>query len=134
MKKISNVRSFITVYIFVCLLAGILGVAILFVTGEDGKLPELTLAWLLSFAIILAGYLANQWAFTRSHKVFLSVLLGGMAVRILVIVGIVLAIYWTNVVPVVWFLIFLTIFYFSFQVIEIIVINRQLRQSSRMNG
>ncbi len=134
MKKIGSIRSFLTAYISICLLTGLLAVIVLFFSGQSGRLASLITAWLISFLIILNGYFANQWAFGRSHKVFLGVLLGGMAVRILVIVGIVLIIYWTKMIPMVWFLVFLAIFYFLFQIVEIIVINYQLRHSSRMNG
>lgn len=87
----------------------------------------LLVAWGASFVIILSGYLANQWAFTRSHKVFLSTLLGGMALRILLLVGLILLIYFKQWVPVFWFLIFLAGYYFLFQLVEVVVINRQLK-------
>ena len=115
------------IYLGVGFATGIAGVFLLILFGWHHKLIVLFWAWLVSLLIILFGYLANQWAFTRSHKVFLGVLLGGMVVRILLVVGIIFWIYEKGWLPLVWFLVMLAVYYFLFQSVEIWLVNRQLK-------
>ncbi len=123
-----SILDFLPVYLGVGIAAGIFGIFLLIFLGWHSKLIVLFYAWLTSLLIILIGYVANQWAFTKSHKVFFAVLLGGMAARILVVIGLMLLIYVKQWLPLVWFLVLLAIYYFLFQSVEIWVINRQLKQ------
>ena len=123
-----SIREFLPIYLGVGILAAVLGGFLLILFGWHNKLNALFWAWLVSALVILIGYLANQWAFLRSHKVFLGVLLGGMVGRILIIVSLIYLIYVNQWLPVVWFLVFLAIYYFLFQSVEIWIINRQLKR------
>ena len=127
MTQTNELRSFTTKFVIFGLLAGLIGVIILVLLGKIDQLSVVTTAWLVSFFIIFSGYLANSWAFSRSHKIFLSILFGGMAFRIIVMLGVVLLVFLKQWLPIVWFLIILAGYYFLFQLIEIIVINRQLK-------
>ncbi len=120
-------REFLPIYLGIGFAGGILGVFLLILFQWHHKLIVLFWAWLISLLVILLGYAANQWAFTRSHKVFLGVLLGGMAVRILLVVGIIFWVYIEGWFPLVWFLVMLAAYYFLFQSAEIWIINRQLK-------
>ena len=128
MKKRS--KTFIGSYLLLGFIAGIAGALVLLLFGLHKTFPSLMSGWLISLMIILFGYVANHWAFSRSHKVFLAVLLGGMVLRIALVIGIVFWINSTQLLPMLPFLVTLTIYYFIFQSIEIVVIKRQLNNSS----
>jgi len=128
MKRMSeSFREFLPIYLGVGVGAGLAGIFLLILFNWHHKLIVLFWAWLISLVVILMGYVANQWAFTRSHKVFLGVLLGGMVVRILLVVGVIFWIYAKGWLPLVWFLVMLAAYYFLFQSVEIWIVNRQLK-------
>ena len=128
MTQPNEYRSFTITFFIFGILAGIAGVAILILAGKMDKLPVILLAWFVSFFVIFSGYLSNRWAFARPHKVFFSILFGGMAFRIILMLGIVLLVFFNQWLPIVWFLIILAIYYFIFQMVEVWFINRQLKQ------
>ena len=128
MTQTNEFRSFTTKFLIFGILAGIVGIVILMLTGKIDKLQVVILAWAVSFFVIFSGYLSNRWAFSRPHKVFFSILFGGMAFRIVLMLGIVLLVFFKEWVPIVWFLIILAVYYFLFQMVEVLVINRQLKQ------
>ncbi len=119
-------KTFVSSFLLLGFIAGLIGFVVLLLFGWQNSLPSLIAGWLISLALILCGYLANNWGFSQSHKMFLAVLFGGMTLRIVTVVGIV---YWVNRaqwLPMLTFLVNLTIYYFIFQSIELVVIKRQL--------
>ncbi len=129
-----ELRSFILIFALFGLFAGALGFLVLVLFLGSDKYAAFLFAWSLSFVVIFFGYSANRWAFARSHKIFFSVLLGGMVLRILLIVGIVLLIFFKEWVPILSFLIILTIYYFVFQIAEVVLINNQLKNRNKMDS
>lgn len=134
MTQNKELRSFIFVFALFGLLAGALGFLVLVLSRGSDKYTAFLFAWSLSFVVIFLGYSANRWAFARSHQIFYSVLLGGMALRILLIVAIVLLIYFKQLVPILPFLIILAIYYFVFQIVEVVLINNQLKNRNKMDS
>jgi|GEM_PF-2839030 hypothetical protein len=128
MKNKQSIGEFLSIYFVTGILSGILGLFLLISLGQNHKLVVLFWGWGTSWIIILLGYLANQWAFARSHKVFFGVLLGGMALRILVVMGILALVWRYGWFPVFWFLLILAGYYFLFQTVEVWVIHRQLKR------
>ncbi|HDL18886.1 MAG TPA: hypothetical protein ENH29_07515 [Bacteroidetes bacterium] len=124
-------RSFTMLFILLSLAALPVGFLSFYLFRQGEYLTVLSLAWGISFVVILSGYLANTWAFNRSHKTFFMVLLGGMAFRVILIIGIILIVYFKNWVPILEFLILLAIYYFLFQLIEVWLINRRLKNQKK---
>lgn len=124
-------RSFILSFIGVGLLSGLAGWLVLFLFGWMENTTELLVSWILSFILILSGYLANYWGFSKTHTAFLTVLFGGMIVRMLVFIGIVFWIYQTKQLEILFFLIFLAIYYFLFQTVEIFLIKLQFKSKAK---
>lgn len=133
MTKTDNIFSFVIKFVVFGLIIGIIGIVILYLFQWTNKITTLLLTWSCSFVIISSGYLANYWAFMRSHKIFLSILLGGMMLRIVLLVGFIVVVYFTKWVEISWFLILLAIYYFLFQTVEVALINRQLKLNKK-NG
>ena len=133
MKKKDNILPFAIKFVVFGLIIGIIGIVLLYLFQRTDKIITLLLTWACSFVIISSGYLANYWAFMRSHKTFLSVLLGGMMLRVVLSVGFIMVVYFKQWVPITWFLILLAVYYFLFQTMEVVLINRQLTLN-KMNG
>ncbi len=115
------------------IVSGLVGLLVLFLFGEQEKTAELLVSWVLSFILILFAYLVNYWGFSKSHKAFLSVLLGGMIVRMIIFLGVIFWIYQGKYLHMLTFLTILTIYYFLFQTVEIFLIKRQLKLRDRNN-
>ena len=124
-------RSFLLSFLGNGIVSGLAGLLVLFLFGEQEKTAELLVSWVLSFILILFAYLVNYWGFSKSHKAFLSVLLGGMIVRMIIFLGVIFWIYQEKYVHMLTFLTILTIYYFLFQTVEIFLIKRQLKLSDK---
>lgn len=126
-----KIRSFTMLFILLCFAALLIGFFFFYFFRQGEGLAVLSLVWGISFVVILSGYLANTWAFNRSHKAFFAILLGGMTFRIILIIGIILIVYFKHWVPILEFLILLAVYYFLFQLIEVWLINRQLKTQKK---
>lgn len=126
MDKKSRPAPFLAIYFLVGLIAGAAGIGVLWVLGLESNTSILLTSWLLSFIVILSGYYANRWSFSKTPKMFYFVLFGGMAFRVLVVVVLVVWAYQGGWPPMVPFLTTLAIYYFVFQTMEIVLIRRQL--------
>jgi MFS family permease len=108
-----------------------LGFGIVILEEEGFAGPQFISAFFgigLSLATILAGYLMNRWAFGRSRRVFMGVVVGGMIGR-LVVVSLILVWVTLNLrIPLLTFFVSLSISYLTFQIIEAWSIHRGLQK------
>ena len=76
------------------------------------------IGWGISFAVILSAFYLNKWAFKKSSKTLFRALIGGMVIRIVVVVGLIFVAWWFLKLPPVLFLTSLIVYYLIFQVLE----------------
>jgi hypothetical protein len=83
---------------------------------------------LVSAVLAVVSYFSLRWAMSRSHYAFLNMLLGGMTVR-LIILGGVTAVVWKFLPEQAFvFTVALLGSYVIFQVIEVVVAQKQLQR------
>lgn len=95
------------------------------------KSREFVLGYLISLFIFILGFIAINWAFKRSMKAFMGVVLGGMFVRVVLIGGtLFLLIQFTNIHIFSFVLAFL-VFYIISQFYEIKFIHSRLSKGKK---
>jgi hypothetical protein len=81
----------------------------------------------VSAILALGSFYSLRWAMSRSHQIFLKTLLGGMLAR-LVIIGIAMIWVWKfSTIDALTFTVTLLISYIIFQIIEIVIVQKQFR-------
>ncbi len=89
------------------------------------------ISWAISFLVILSAFYLNQWAFRKSNKVFFRALVGGMVVRIVVVVGLIFAVWWFLKLSPVLFLATLIGYYLIFQIMEAKFLQKEMGVKKR---
>jgi len=101
--------------------------------GRPGMTSSYTLGYLVSLFNIVFSLVSIQWAFRRKVKTFYAVVLGGMALRFIllaVMVYLVIAVlHW----PLAGFLVSFVLFFLVLQYFEIRYINSELKGRSSAN-
>ncbi|MDZ7373919.1 MAG: hypothetical protein ONB23_08090 [candidate division KSB1 bacterium] len=82
----------------------------------------------LALAAILLGYSMNRWAFGKSPRVFMAVLVGGMLGRLVLIALILVWVARSQHIPLLTFFVSLSISYITFQSMEALTIHRGLKR------
>lgn len=82
---------------------------------------------LVSAILTVGGYLSLHWAMSRSHNIFLRVLLGGMLARLAIIGGIMVWVWKFSTWDAPVFTVSLLGSYVVFQVIEVVIAQKQVR-------
>ena len=112
--------SVISLAIFV-----LLGIIAFMVFGR--KVAEaMAVSYLCSLFFALIGFVSLAWAFNKSTKVFLSVVLGGMFLRFILLGAILFCILRFTNIHFVSFILSFVLFYFLLQLSEIKIVLREL--------
>jgi len=91
-------------------------------------------AWALALVHVISGFYMSRWAIAKPAKTFLTIVMGGMGLRMLMVaIAIVVLIKLLNV-DVELFVITFGIYYFLFQIVEIHFINRGLQLKKVMKS
>jgi hypothetical protein len=85
----------------------------------------------LSTVNVMLGYAAIRYSFDRSHTTFLKAVLGGMGVRLLVMLGAFTALIMVFAVQAVALTVSLLAFYAVFMVLEIVFIQQRMTIKNR---
>ncbi len=85
------------------------------------------ISWAISFTVILSAFYLNRWAFQKSSKVLFRTLIGGMVVRIVLVMGLILAAWWFLQLSPVLLLISLIGYYLIFQILEAKFLQKHMR-------
>ncbi|GEM_PF-1049780 len=80
-----NSYKFVRELIVITAIILTLGMVLLYLTGEYDKRFEVFTGFILSLILFISSFLALQWAFKKSDKVFLGALTGGMFIRFIII-------------------------------------------------
>jgi len=98
---------------------------------KTNKTGEFVLGYLISSFIFILGFIAINWAFKRSLKTFMGVVLGGMFIRLLLIGGtLFLLIQFTNI-HIFSFVLSFFVFYIISQFYEIRFIHSKLSKGKK---
>ncbi|HMV27059.1 hypothetical protein L6Q79_12065 [bacterium] len=91
-------------------------------------------ASVVALAHVLCGFYMTRWAFTKSNKLFMSVVMGGMGIRMM-LVGIILVIVYKLVaIDIKLFIVTFGVYYLLFQIVEIYFVNRGLQMKKLNNN
>lgn len=89
-------------------------------------LMVVTGAYTLALLHVVSGFYMTRWAFSKSTKLFMTVVMGGMGIRLL-LVGLVLVILIKLIrIDIQLFIVTFGIYYILFQIVELYFINRGL--------
>ena len=126
-----NLRKFLLELIGISVVVLLLILLVVDVVLKQDKSHEIMLGYLISFAIFVLGFLSINWAFKRSLKTFMEVVLGGIFLRF-VLIGVILflLIRFTNI-HILSFVLAFFIFYIIYQVYEIRFINLKLSKGKK---
>ena len=93
-------------------------------------------AWLMVALNTLAGYLFFEYAFDKESRIFTLVVFGGVALRLLVIMAIVLVINLLHMVKSIDFVVSFISFYCIYLIVEILGYQKknQLKKNAARNG
>jgi len=89
-------------------------------------------AWILIVANTLAGYLLFEYAFEKSQSVFLKVVLGGLGLRLLVLMALVAFLIVRDLVSINEFVVSFFAFYCIYVIIEILGYQKRNKQKKRV--
>lgn len=89
-------------------------------------LMVVTGAYALALLHVLSGFYMTRWAFSKPTKIFMTVVMGGMGIRLL-LVGMILVILIKLIrIDIQLFIVTFGIYYILFQIVELYFINRGL--------
>lgn len=97
---------------------------------QAGKevLAAVVIGAVLSTANVLAGFLAIEYSFDKSHAAFLKSVLGGMGIRLVTMLAILVLLIRYAAVPPVALVVSVLAFYSIFLVLEVLYIQRKASQ------
>ncbi|MER3523333.1 MAG: hypothetical protein C4326_04530 [Ignavibacteria bacterium] len=117
-------------------IAGLLAVGLLVTAipasreGSDTLLAVIVGA-LLSTANVLAGFFAIEYSFDKSHATFLKAVLGGMGIRMVAMLAILVALLRFAHLPAVVLVASVLGFYLAFLIVEVLYIQRKVSGSQQ---
>ncbi|KAB2881079.1 hypothetical protein F9K33_02430 [bacterium] len=101
---------------------------------ENNEITVVISACGLALVHVLSGFYMTRWAFNKSMKLFLSIVMGGMGIRML-LVGILIVILVKVVdIDIKLFIVTFGIYYLLFQMVELYFINRGLQLKKVMKS
>lgn len=110
----------------VVLIVGLLVGTIPAIQAGDDALTALIVGAVLSALNVLAGFVAIEYAFDKSHETFLKAVIGGMGVRMVVMLSIIVLLIRVASMHVVALVVSVLAFYVVFLVIELLYIQRRV--------
>jgi hypothetical protein len=94
---------------------------------ENGEITIVLYACGLALVHVLSGFYMTRWAFKKSMKLFMGIVMGGMGIRMLFI-GILIVLLAKAVnIDIKLFIVTFGIYYLLFQMVELYFINRGLQ-------
>jgi hypothetical protein len=115
----------------VLLVGALLAVYPLIRIGSEGVVLAVCVGALLSTVNVLAGFLTIEYSFDKSYTVFLKAVLGGMGVRMVVMLGLMLLMILVARLEAVPFTISLLGFYVVYLVLEILYLQKKVTVKDR---
>ncbi|MCE1272985.1 MAG: hypothetical protein HGB01_07935 [Chlorobiaceae bacterium] len=99
-------------------------------------MPSVFIAWVMVALNALVGYLLFEYAFDKESKIFTLVVFGGVTLRLLVIMALVLVINVLHMVKSIDFVVSFISFYCIYLVVEILGYQKknQLKKNAARNG
>ncbi len=126
-----NLKKFLVELIGISLVTLLIILLIVHFVFKQEKSSEIFLGYLISLFIFVLGFVSINWAFDRSLKTFMGVVLGGMFLRFLLIgVALFLLIRFSNI-HILSFVLAFFIFYIIYQFYEIRFINVKLSKGKK---
>lgn len=120
------------VQIGVTLVVGLLLGAVPAARAGGDTLTAVVIGALLSTANVLAGFFAIEYAFDKSHETFLKAIVGGMGVRMVLMLGIIVVLIRVASVQAVALVVSVLAFYVVFLVFELLYIQRRISRHQLM--
>ena len=118
--------SFPTQVLIVLVLGGAIGAYPLWKLGSTDVALSVLAGAVLSTLNVLLGYLAIEYSFNKSYSVFLKAVLGGMGLRMMFMLGVLLLLIKVCGFHVVGLVVSLLSFYAIFLVLEVLYIQKKL--------
>lgn len=128
---IKNLYKFFLKLFFLTCISLILILLINYQIQQTKHFYEIISGYLVSIFVFFLGLVSIQWSFKKSIKVFMSVVLGGVVVRFLVIAIIIYLILKYTTLHIIYFIITFVVFYLIFQFFEFQFINKNIKKGSR---
>jgi hypothetical protein len=122
------------IHSFVFQVLSVVGIAVVFAVyplmkyGTSEMIHGAIAGTLLSVANVLAGYAAISYGFDKSYTVFLRVVLGGMGIRMLIVLALLLVMIEVFHYHAVALVLSLLGFYLTFLVMEVFFIQKSLNK------
>ena len=117
--------------LFLSLIAGITLVVVLILNSfldHTSQLPTVLSAALLAMVYVISGFFMTNWAFGRPMKMFLTVVMGGIGIRLLITAVVLVVVIKVLQMDAAVFLVTFGILYILFQVVEVYFINKGIQQ------
>ena len=128
---IENLYKFFLKLFFLTCISLILILSINYQIQQTKHFYEIISGYVVSILVFLGGVISIQWSFKKSIKVFMSVVLGGIIVRFLVIAIIIYLILKYTTLHIIYFIITFVFFYLVFQFFEFQFINKKIKKANR---
>ncbi len=126
-----NLKKFFLELVGISLVILLLILLVVDIIFKQDKSNEIVLGYLISLIIFVLGFVSINWAFDRSLKTFMGVVLGGMFLRFVLIgVALFLLIRFTRI-HILYFVLTFFIFYIIYQFYEIRFINLKLSKGKK---
>lgn len=126
-----NLKKFLVELIGISLVVLLIILVVVHFVFKQDKSNEIFLGYLISLFIFVLGFISINWAFDRSLKTFMGIVLGGMFLRFVLIgVALFLLIRFTNI-HIFSFVLAFFVFYIIYQFYEIRFINMKLSKGKK---
>ncbi|HEX9974370.1 MAG TPA: ATP synthase subunit I [bacterium] len=126
-----NLKKFLVELIGISLVVLLIILVVVHFVFKQDKSNEIFLGYLISLFIFVLGFISINWAFDRSLKTFMGIVLGGMFLRFVLIgVALFLLIRFTNI-HIFSFVLAFFVFYIIYQFYEIRFINVKLSKGKK---
>lgn len=110
------------------LMAGLIIGSIPAANAGGDAVVALVVGAMLSAANVLAGFIAIEYSFDKSHATFLKAVLGGMGIRLIVMLGLIVLLIRAASLSAAPLVISVLAFYVMFLVLEVLYIQRKVSQ------
>ena len=126
-----NLKKFLVELIGISLVVLLIILVVVHFVFKQDKSNEIFLGYLISLFIFVLGFVSIDWAFNRSLKTFMGIVLGGMFLRFVLIgVALFLLIRFTTI-HIFSFVLAFFVFYIIYQFYEIRFINVKLSKGKK---
>jgi len=126
-----NTKKFLLELIGISIVLLLLILIPIYLFSGVNRSSEIILGYVVSLLIFILGFISINWAFNKSLKIFMAIVLGGMFFRfILIAMALFLFIRFTDI-HILYFILSFVIFYLIYQVYEIRFINMRLSKGKK---